>query len=85
MCDSECNKEILDFIRGEVAQRVGMSIDGIQADTGLIAAGLQSIDAVLICGEVEDRFKVELDPSVIFEHKTVGSFAAAVTLLLSAR
>jgi hypothetical protein len=43
-----------------------------------VDGGLQSIDAVLLCGEVEDAFQMELDPALIFDHKDVGSFAAAV-------
>ncbi|MEM8663932.1 MAG: acyl carrier protein [Pseudomonadota bacterium] len=45
--------------------------------------GLQSIDAVLLCGEVEDHFAIELDPETIFEHETLGSFADEISRRMS--
>lgn len=69
---------VLEFVRAGLSQRTKVPIEEIDATSGLIELGLQSIDAVLLCGEVEDRFQVELDPSTIFEHETVGIFVAAV-------
>ena len=45
----------------------------------LIDLGLKSIDAVILSGDVEDRFKIELDPATVFEHETLQSFAAEIT------
>jgi hypothetical protein len=33
---------------------------------------------VLLCGDVEDRFGVDVDPAAIFEHETLGAFARSV-------
>jgi acyl carrier protein len=47
--------------------------------------GLESIDAVLISGEIEDEFQVEVEPSMMFELQTFGEVVAAVTALLERR
>jgi acyl carrier protein len=66
---------VLEFLRTHVAARTDCPVEQITASSGLIELGLQSIDAVLLCGEVEDEFKIELDPSAIFEHSDLHSFA----------
>jgi acyl carrier protein len=69
---------VLEFVRAALAERTKVPIGEVDTASVLIDLGLQSIDAVLLCGDVEDEFQVELDPSTIFEHETVGSFVAAV-------
>ena len=51
-------------------------------DSALVDLGLQSIDAVIVCGEVEDEFGIEIDPSEIFEHDTLGTFADEIIALV---
>ena len=67
--------ELYEFLRKQIAQRTKMTASDIQADAVLADLGLQSIDAVLMCGDVEDHFGVEMDPAAVFEHKTLDSFA----------
>jgi acyl carrier protein len=69
---------VSEFIRTRLSARTEVPLDKIDASSVLIDLGLRSIDAVLLCGEVEDSFQVELDPSTIFEHETLGDFIAAV-------
>lgn len=78
MTNANHEAAVLDFVRTQVSTRTGVPMDQIDASSGLIAMGLQSIDAVLLCAEVEEHFQVELDPSTIFEHDTLGSFVADV-------
>ena len=70
---------VTQFLRERIAARTSTPLEEVQADSVLTDLALQSIDAVLVCGEVEDEFGIELDPTAIFEHKTVGGFAAKVT------
>jgi acyl carrier protein len=78
MTDDDREVAVSNFVRARLAVRTKMPLDQIDASSGLIELGLKSVDAVLLCGEVEDEFQVELDPSTIFEHDTVGSFVADV-------
>ncbi|AXS39710.1 acyl carrier protein [Breoghania sp. L-A4] len=70
--------ELLEFLRQQIAQRTKLNIEDISEDSVLMDLGLQSIDAVLLCGDVEDRFQVEMDPADIFDHETLGAFAKSI-------
>ncbi|MBC2861345.1 acyl carrier protein [Stappia sp. 28M-7] len=70
--------QFFSFLRERVAQRTKTSVDDIRMEMSLADLGLQSIDAVLVCGEVEDRFDVEVDPADIFQHDTLGEFARSI-------
>lgn len=70
--------QLFTFLREQVAQRTKTSADQIRMDMSLSDLGLQSIDAVLVCGEVEDRFEVEVDPAEIFQYDTLGDFARSI-------
>lgn len=75
---------VLAFLRPHIARFTRQEPDSIDENAVLIDLGLQSIDAVLLCGEVEDHFRIELDPATIFEHDTLLSFATEVTRRLGA-
>lgn len=70
--------QLLEFLRQQIAQRTKLKVEDISEDSVLIDIGLKSIDAVLLCGDVEDRFEVEIDPADIFDHETLGAFAKSV-------
>ncbi|PWE30793.1 acyl carrier protein [Pararhodobacter marinus] len=76
--------ELFQFLRAQVVQRSRAPAERVTPDAKLSDLGMQSIDAVLLCGEIEDRFEVEIDPSEIFEHETVGDFAQSVLGRLAA-
>ncbi|QIE42979.1 acyl carrier protein (plasmid) [Rhodobacteraceae bacterium SC52] len=76
---SDVNETALfSFLREQIAQRTRSEPETISEDMTLSDIGLQSIDAVLVCGEVEDRFNVEIDPAEIFEHDSLREFAQSV-------
>lgn len=85
MITSSREAEVVTFVRTRLSALVKIPVEEIQTSSGLIDLGLQSVDAVLLCGEVEDTFQVELDPSTIFDHDTVGSFTTEVVRRLDAR
>ncbi len=69
---------VLDFVRTRLSAVTKVPSAEIESSSGLIDLGLQSTDAVLLCGEVEDHFHVELDPSSIFENETLADFVETV-------
>lgn len=71
-------QQLLEFLREQIAQRTDAPTESIRADSLLVELGLQSIDAVLVCGEIEEEFDVEVDPEAIFEHDTLGAFVHSV-------
>ena len=70
--------QMLDFVREQVARRTSVPLDSVSAESEFATLGLQSIDAVLLSGEIEDAFSVELDPADIFEHDTLGEFVRSI-------
>lgn len=75
---SNTETQLFEFLRERIAQRTELAQTEIVRESTLADLGLQSIDAVLLCGEVEDRFQTEVDPADIFEHETVGDFISAI-------
>lgn len=67
--------QIIDFLYAEISQRCSVPKESLSLDTQLTDLGMQSIEAVLLCGEIEDQFQIEIDPAEIFEHDTVGAFS----------
>ncbi|MBL3595601.1 acyl carrier protein [Rhodovulum sulfidophilum] len=77
--------EVVDFLTAGIARFTRQDPAAIRPDSALVDLGLQSIDAVLLSGEVEDHFGIELDPATIFEHDTLASFASDITARLETR
>jgi len=71
----ERRSEIIEFLRDQVARRTRSTVEGINNDVDLTDLGLKSIDVVLISGEVEDRFGIDVDPIVMFEYRTIHAVA----------
>ncbi|MAM76869.1 MAG: hypothetical protein CMO29_24050 [Tistrella sp.] len=75
----QINPDVMAFLIGRLSELTGTPPSEIGIDIALIDLGLQSIDAVLLCGEIEDRFRIELDPTTIFDAETLGDFAREVS------
>jgi len=82
---SETSTAVMAYLKTSIADYTELSADQITAESQLTEIGLQSVDAVLVCGNVEEKFEIEIDPSEIFEHETVGSFAEAVADIVDAK
>lgn len=76
--------DIESFVRDQIAERTGVPASAISGSTVLVEIGLQSIDAVLISGEVEDRFGIEVEPSLMFECETLDQVVSALMALTQA-
>lgn len=75
--------EVTAFLRDHVSKRIKVPADQILGSTVLVEFGLESIDAVLISGHIEDEFQIEVEPSLMFEFQTLDEIAAAVVALLN--
>jgi|GEM_PF-1528771 len=75
--------EILPFVLDKVAQRTKTDRSTLTPDTLLANVGVDSLAAVLICGHLEDKFGLELEPAVMFQCKTAQEVATVIHNLLS--
>ena len=75
MTQTPSRDEIVAFVQERLRDRVGAGIDSIDPDADLVEIGVKSIDAVLVSGDIEDHFSVEVDPVLLFECRTLNRVA----------
>jgi len=73
-------QELWEWVRCHLAQVTGVAPESITFDKGLSNYGLDSVDAVLMAGELEDAFSIEIDPARFIE---CDSFEAIIAALAS--
>jgi acyl carrier protein len=69
---------IIHFILDNVAELCKQPRETLAADTLLATVGVDSLNAVLLCGRLEDEFELEIEPLVMFEYKTAKEVADAI-------
>ncbi|WP_418637761.1 acyl carrier protein [Winogradskyella sp.] len=74
-------KKIIEFVSDRIISRTDVKADHIGAEEDLKSIGLSSLDAVMISGEIEDEFEVEVDPILMFESKTLNEVAEKIMFL----
>lgn len=67
--------DLVRFLRAEITQRTGVSDADLRNDELLSALGLSSLEVVLISGAIEDRFDMEVEPTLMFEYRTIDDIA----------
>ncbi|MFE3638616.1 SDR family NAD(P)-dependent oxidoreductase [Streptomyces sp. NPDC059168] len=66
---------LVDVVRGAVAARLGVAVDGVDVGSGYYELGLASADLLSLVAELEERLSVELSPTVMFEYRTIAELA----------
>lgn len=69
---------VVEFILDRVAELTKSPRQPLRADMRLAEVGVDSLRAVLICGHLEDKFTIEIEPSLMFEHQTADEVADAL-------
>lgn len=54
-------------------------------ETPLAELGLDSVYALTLCGDIEDEFGLEVDPTIVWDHPTIRSLAHGISERLAAR
>jgi len=77
--DRAARAEIVSFLRGRVAEKIRQPTEQVLETGHLIRDyGLTSLDAVVLSGELEDRFGLELEPTTLFDLPSIGRVADAI-------
>ena len=71
-------QQLRDWIRGHLAQRVGVPPEEIAFDRTLGDYGLDSVDAVLMAGELEEALGIEIDPAAFIQFDTFERMITAL-------
>ncbi|MDJ0933062.1 acyl carrier protein [Breoghania sp.] len=85
MTDSPARSEVAAFLTKRLTEITKQDPSMITGSSVFVEMGVQSIDAVLLCGEVEDKFGVEFDPASIFEHDTLDNFMGLIDERIAAQ
>ncbi|APE07948.1 acyl carrier protein [Rhodococcus pyridinivorans] len=67
--------EIADWLSSRVAGFLDRHIDSIDIDRPLAEYGLDSVYALTLCGEIEDTFEIEVEPTLAWDHPTIAAMA----------
>lgn len=71
-------QSIIDFLTQKISMYAKTPISELHPDKALEDIGLSSLDIVMISGEIEDEFEIEIEPNVIFESKTINEVVEKV-------
>jgi acyl carrier protein len=72
-CDSETLRNwMVAYIAGTLALP-----DGVPTDKTFDTYGLDSVEAVVMAGVLEEEFATQVDPVQLFEHPSIDAFVAA--------
>jgi acyl carrier protein len=71
-------QQLRDWVRGHLARLVGVAQEDIELDRTLGDYGLDSVDAVLMAGELEDALGIEIDPAAFIQFDTFEQMIAAL-------
>lgn len=70
--------EIETWIAAALEQRTGTPAAEIDRDLELNAYGLDSVEAVILGGEIADWLGLDVDPAIVIEHPTVARLGRAL-------
>lgn len=60
-----------------IAKLLGIDARNVDLSKGLAEYGLDSVDAMVMAGEFEQHFGVEIDPATFFEYTTLQQIVDA--------
>ena len=80
---SNNSQDIVSFILENVATLTKTDRSLLTADTHLGAVGVDSLNAVLLCGKLEDEYQLEIEPITMFQYKTANEVANAILKMMS--
>ena len=72
------------WVRSHLGRVLGMAPEQVGLDRTLADYGLDSVDAVLMAGELEEAFGVEIDPAGFIQFDTIEAMVLALTPVVKA-
>ena len=61
-----------------IAYYLERPIDELDETTPLAESGISSVSAMSLVGDVEDRYQITVDPTMVFDYPTVVDIAAFI-------
>ncbi|MFI9760741.1 acyl carrier protein [Streptomyces sp. NPDC051963] len=67
--------ELRSWLRAQVAHYAQLDAVAIDTDVELTTYGLDSVYALVLCGDIEDHLGLALEPTVAWDHPTIDALA----------
>lgn len=65
--------ELRQWVLARVAYYIEGAPDDIDPDAKLVGYGLDSVYALTLCGDIEDRYGLVVDPTLAWDYPTVNA------------
>lgn len=78
------SEDIQRWLAEQLGPRIGLDPDAIDRDRPLDEYGVSSLEAVSMTGEIEARFGCRIEPTALWDHRTLGALAAHVASVVGA-
>ena len=72
------------WVRGHLGRVLGIAPNLVALDRTLADYGLDSVDAVLMAGELEEAFGIEIDPAGFIQFDTIEAMVLGLTPVVKA-
>ncbi|TFD06320.1 acyl carrier protein [Cryobacterium sp. TMT1-66-1] len=72
------SEHIASWIISRVAAYGEIDPGTFTVDTSLADLGFNSVYALTLCGDIEDAYDIDVDPTIIWDHPTIRGLASAV-------
>ncbi|QKJ20295.1 acyl carrier protein [Microbacterium hominis] len=73
--------EVEEWLTGRVLAYGKVAADSFTVDTPLTELGLDSVYALTLCGDIEDEFELEVDPTIVWDYPTIRELAEGISQL----
>ncbi len=67
-----------DLVLALLADRLDLPAGDLDPARSFLDLGLDSVEAVFLCGALEERLGIPVDPVLVFEARSVAAFAATL-------
>jgi acyl carrier protein len=71
------------WVIARVAFYLECEVDDVDPAVPLAETGIDSASAVGLCGDVEDYWQIDADPTLVFDYPTIAAIAAFIAEKLS--
>jgi acyl carrier protein len=75
--------DIETWIVGRIVAYGKLDAAGFTAQTPLNELGLDSVYALTLCGDIEDEYGIDVDPSSLADYKTISELAEGLRARLA--
>ncbi len=65
-------EDLLELIKSKMSDVVGLDIEDIDEDEKFLKMGISSIQAIKIVNALQEQFKAEINPAIMFEYETLN-------------